>query len=73
MLGHNRHASETSIKWPKAGGLMMARLKWYFDPPPLKTLVLVEPPLIELSGSTHVTHAPRYEYVIKITLFLKAA
>ena len=33
MLGHHRHASETSIKWRFAGGPMLARLKWYLDPP----------------------------------------
>ena len=35
MLGHHLHASETPFKWRFAGGPMMARLYWYFDPPPL--------------------------------------
>ena len=33
MLGHHQHASETPFKWRYAGGPMMARLKWYLDPP----------------------------------------
>ena len=33
MLGHYRPASETPFKWRFAGGPMMARIKWYFDPP----------------------------------------
>ena len=33
MLGHYRPASETPFKGHFAGGPMMARLKWYFDPP----------------------------------------
>ena len=32
MLGHHLLASETP-KWRFTGGLMMARLKWYLDPP----------------------------------------
>ena len=32
MLAHNWHASEMPFKWCFAGGLMMARLKWYLDP-----------------------------------------
>ena len=33
MLGHHRPASETSFKWRFASGPMIARLKWYLDPP----------------------------------------
>ena len=33
MLGNYRPASETPFKWRFAGGPMMARLWWYFDPP----------------------------------------
>ena len=32
-VDHHRHASETPFKWRFAGGLMMARLYWYLDPP----------------------------------------
>ena len=33
MLGRHLHGSETPFKWRFAGGPMMARLKWYLDPP----------------------------------------
>ena len=33
MLGHHRRASESPLKWPFGGGSIMARLKWYLDPP----------------------------------------
>ena len=36
MLGHHRHASETP--WRFAGGPMMARFQWYFDPPSTRQL-----------------------------------
>ena len=32
MKGHHRNASETPFKWRFAGGSMMARLNWYFEP-----------------------------------------
>ena len=32
VLGHHRPASEMPFKWRFAGGPLMARLKWYFDP-----------------------------------------
>ena len=64
MLGHHRHASETSIKWRFAGGSMMARLKWYLDPPSPHQLKKqqqkkeknpskLDHPLTKLCGSAH--------------------
>ena len=54
MLDHHQHTSETPFKWRFAGGLMMARLYWYLDPPSphqqKKINVTVEPPLAKLSG-----------------------
>ena len=60
MLGHHRHASEAPFKWRFAGGPMVARLQWYFDPPSphqlKKTLSQLDPPLTKSSGSAHGLH-----------------
>ena len=62
ILGHNRHASETTFKWSFAGGPMMAHLSLFLDhsPPPHQTKkntqkknFKVGPPLTKLSGSAH--------------------
>ena len=38
MLDHHQHASEAPFKWRFAGGLVMTRLYWHFDPPYLQRL-----------------------------------
>ena len=55
MFGHHRHASETPFKWRFADGPMVARLKWYLNPPHQlnKNDVKVGRPLTKLSGSAH--------------------
>ena len=32
IVGHNRYASETPLKWRFAGGPMLARFSWYLFP-----------------------------------------
>ena len=53
IIARHRHASETPFKWRFAGGSLMARWLWYFDPSSphhskkkkKKNLVKVGPPL----------------------------
>ena len=52
LLGHHPSASETPFKWRFAGGWMMARFQWYFDPftiLALRKAVLFSPSALHVS------------------------